>query len=634
MVRHIHQYGGTKISILDDTTEQWKPTTDQKIISEKIMKNLVSLRTIAPDSKCSMVLLGNLNPNGDIRKRSQIYPDETGAQFAVEERADRPEYVERGKIETGVVMKISLVTYSPQVVKWRRVVKETTTRKEIVREVKTQHTVAMRMLCGQKASDIIPDIFSDCFLTVDEFTTQLTVEPDDELTREIVEWIKTTARAKRECVIHIAFMDYVDGYDTFQEFYKTTQNNVELQLYTLYQAVAVILTLLLKGRIMSFDFHHRNLLTNGSKVMCLDLGRIYDFSDNSSHILNYLIQLVMKKFIETRYFIEYNKHFEAEAKAAAEAKAVTETDDAAEGNAAAEAKAVTEAKAAAEAPNAKKDAYRLEYRIAIKMGKNVDVASAQAKKVEDELDKTEKEAFKEIKLLYNLSYSEPELDARAWGLQTKGRSRTKVFNFFNVTNDKDLETKFSSDFKRLLQKPDDEVYGFSSLLPDDMRKFVYETLIFIAFIDGITNTCRYGVIDKSIQFSHVLRRVFHSINGDELFSNFDIFLSKFTIDYDEFCRLNPDLVVNMNIALDEISRRLADMLGACPSQHYHPSHFILPPDSSVLGEGEVVPLSRYGGSKRLRRRNSNKKRNHKSRNKQTRRRGRRNSTRRRVTRHH
>ena len=657
MVRHIHQYGGTKISIRDDTTEQWKPTTDRKIISEKIMKNLVSLRTIAPDSKCSMVLLGNLNPNGDIRKRSQIYPDETGAQFAVEERADRPEYVERGKIETGVVMKISLVTYSPQVVKWRRVVKKTTTRKEIVREVKTQHTVAMRMLCGQKASDIIPDIFSDCFLTVDEFTTQLTVEPDDELTREIVEWIKTTARA-RECVIHIAFMDYVDGYDTFQEFYKTTQNNVELQLYT-YQAVAVILTLLLKGRIMSFDFHHRNLLTNGSKVMCLDLGRIYDFSDNSSHILNYLIQLVMKKFIETRYFIEYNKHFEAEAKAvtegnavtetddAAEAKAVTETDDAAEGNAAAEAKAVTEGNAAAEAkavtegnaaaeaPNAKKDAYRLEYRIAIKMGKNVDVASAQAKKVEDELDKTEKEAFKEIKLLYNLIYSEPELDARAWGLQTKGRSRTKVFNFFNVTNDTDLKTKFSIDFDRLLKKSDAEVYGFSSLSPDDnKRKFVYETLIFIAFIDGITNTCRYEVIDKSIQFSHVLRRVFHSINGDELFSNFDIFLSKFTIDYDEFCRLNPDLVVNMNIALDEISRRLADMLGACPSQHYHPSHFILPPDSSVLGEGEVVPLSRYGGSKRLRRRNSNKKRNHKSRNKQTRRRRRRNSTRRRVTRHH
>jgi chemotaxis protein histidine kinase CheA len=381
--------------------------------------------------------------------------------------------------------------------------------------------------------------------------------------------------------------------------------------------------------------------------MCLDLGRIYDFSDNSSHILNYLIKLVMTEFIEKRYVIEYNnfKHFETVAKAAAEAKAVTETDDAAEAKAAAEANAVTEgnaaaeAKAAAEAPNAKKDAYRLEYRIAIKMDKNVDVASAQAKKVEDELYETEKKALNDTIDFFRPSKSGPEVHARAWGLQTKGRSRTKVFNFFNVTNDTDLKTKFSIDFKRLLQKPDDEVYGFSSLLSDDnKRKFVYETLIFIAFIDGITNTCRYGVIDKSIQFSHVLRRVFHSINGDELFSNFDIFLSKFTIDYDEFCRLNPDLVANMNIALDEISRRLAVMLGACPSRHYPPSYFILPPDSSVLGEVEVednvVPLSRYGGSKRLRRRNSNKKRNHKSRNKQTRRRRRRNSTRRRVTRHH
>jgi hypothetical protein len=552
MVRHIHQYGGTKISIQDDTTKQWMPTTDRTIISEKIMENLVLLRTIAPDSKCSMVLLGNLNPNGDIRKRSQIYQDETGAQFTLEERADRPEYVEQGKIETGVVIKISLVTRSRQAVNWRRVVKETTTRNEIAREVETQHTVAMRMLCGQKASDIIPDIFSDCFLTVDEFSKQLTVKPDDELTREIVEWIKTTARAKRECVIHIAFMDYVDGYDTFKSFYITTRDNVKLQLPTLYQAVAVILTLLLKGRIMSFDFHHRNLLTNGSKVMCLDLGRIYDFS--KADTLSVLIRCLEWLFLGSNG-IRYSKI---------------------------------------------------------------------------------------------------------------------IGTFFNVDfANTDLKTKFSIDFERLLKKPDDEVYGFSSLSPVDKRKFVYETLIFIAFIDGITNTCRYGVIDKSIQFSHVLRRVFHSINVDKLFSNFDIFLSKFTIDYDEFCRLNPDLVDNMNIALDEISRRLADMLGACPSRHYHPSHFDFSdhPAGSAL-EPVSVPASSsssaaaaaksndtgftpigltpvdggffkddpaglgFGGSKRLRRRNSNKKRNHKSRNKQTRRRRRRNSTRRRVTRHH
>lgn len=511
MVRHSRQYGGTKISIQNDTTKQWIPTTDRKIISKKIMKNLVSLITIAPDSKCSMVLLGKLNPDGDIRKRSQIYEDETGSQFTLEERADRLEYVELGKRDTGVVMKISLVTSPPQEVKWKRVVKETTTRNTIAREVEIQHTVAMRMLCGQQASDIIPDIFSDCFLTVDEFSKQLTVRPDNELTSEIVEWIKTTAR-RHSCDIHIAFMDYVDGYDTFKSFYTKTPH----QLPTLYQAVAVILILLLKGRIMSFDFHHRNLLTNGSKVMCLDLGRIYDFSNDTT--LGDL-KTCMNKFVDST---------------------------------------------------------------GIRYSKIIDT-------------------------------------------------------FFNVAfANTNLKTKFPIDFKRLLQKPDDEVYRFSSLSLDDKRKFVYETLIFIAFIDGITNTCRYGLIDKSIQFSHVLRRVFHSINGDALFRNFDTFLSTFTIDYDEFCRLNPVLVDNMNIALDQISGRLAVMLGECPSQHYHPSYFILPPVSSVSGEGEgkVSSLTRYGGSKRLRRRNSNKKRKHKSRNKQTRRRRRRNSTRRRVTRHH
>jgi hypothetical protein len=453
-------------------------------------------------------------------------------------------------------MKISLVTSSPQVVNWNDDVKKTTTINTIAREVETQHTVAMRMLCGQKASDIIPDIFSDCFLTVDEFTTQLKVQPDDELTREIVEWIKTTARAKRECVIHIAFMDYVDGYDTFTSFYTQT-STLAHQLPTLYQAVAVILTLLLKGRIMSYDFIKSNLLVKDSKVMCLDLGRIYDFSkaDTLSVLKKHMNQFVG-------------------------------------------------------------------------------------------------------------SY---------------GKRNSKIFDrFFNVAQVKEnIDIKVSNVYERLLKKTDDEVYGFSSLSLDDKHKFVYETLIFIAFIDGITNKVEYGLYisdNNTIMFSHVLRRVFRSINGDALFGNFDRFLSTFTIDYDEFCTLNRGLVHNINIALDQISGRLAVMLGECPSQHYPPSYFdfsvhpagsasepvSVPASSSAsaataaaksndtgftqlgpkLTDGGFFPDDPaglgFGGSKRLRRRNSNKKRKHKSRNKQThrRRRRRRNSTRRRVTRHH
>jgi hypothetical protein len=555
MIRHSRQYGGTKISIQDDTTKQWIPTTDREFISRKIMENLVLLRTIAPDTKCSMVLLGELNPDGVIRKRSQIYrDDETRTQFTLEERADRQENVEQGRRDTGVVMKISLVTEHSRIVKWSDVNKKTTTtRDKITREVETQHMVAMRMLCGQKASDIIPDIFSDCFLTVEEFNTQLTIQPQDELTRRIVEWIKTTATdiAKSGfCDIHIAFMDYVDGYDTFKSFYKKT-HTLKDQLPTLYQAVAVILTLLLKGRIMSYDFHHCNLLTIGSKVMCLDLGRIYDFSKDETFgvLKNCMNSLVDSHGI--RYLKTFNTFF------------------------------------------------------------NVDVGIA------------------------------------------------------------DLNINFSKGFERLLKKPDDEVYGFSSLSLVDKRKFVYDTLIFLAFIDGITNKVKYGLFhdNNSIQFSHVLRRVFYFIDGDP-FTDFNKFLSKFTIDYDKDCVKfnipNTKLVENINTALDQISERLADMLGECPLQHYHPSHFdfldphavsVPKPVSGPASAAEsndkdfikIYPTSDagffandpagegyYGGSKRLRRRNSNKKRKHKSRNKQTHRhrRRRRNSIRRRVTRHH
>ena len=473
MGRRKQQYGGTKISILDNTTQpqRWIPTIDPAIISQGIINNLEKVRTIAADTKCSVVLLGVLNPNSPIRIRSQIYKDETLQRFTLEERVNRLENVEQGRIDRNVVMKISLVTPRSKKVKWKDMIKVTTTKPEITREVKTQHTVALRMLCGQTASDIIPDIFSECYLTDEEFTSQFTVQPTDDETIEVVKWIITTAK-ENSCHIHIAFMNYVDEYYTFKDFYETSQlssgserqvDNLELQLPVLYQAVAVILTLLLKGKIMSYDFHRRNLLTNGSKVMCLDLGRVYDFSeDGPKHeLMNFIL------FIHTN-------------------------------------------------------------------------------------------------------------------------TKNKIVKFFNFNLDEDLAIKFTSDFNRILKKTDDEVYGFLGLLLQEKRKFVYETLIFLAFIDGITNISKYKTEHmNSIQFSHVLKRVFHNINGEAVFTNFNTFLKTFTIDYD---RLNPDLAANMNIALDEISRRLAGMLGECPQeQRYPPSYFDLASNTEPVSE--PVPKS-------------------------------------------
>ena len=533
MGRRKQQYGGMKISIQDNTTQpqRWIPTIDPDKISQGIITNLETVRTIAADSTCSMVLLGVLNPDGPIRIRSQIYKeDDSGQRFPLEERVNRLENVERGKIDTNVVMKISLVTSGDKTVRWKEMKKVTTTKPEITREVITQHTVALRMLCGQTASDIIPDIFSECYLTDKEFTSQFTVQPTDDETREVVNWIKETAK-ENSCHIHIAFMNYVDGYDTFKNFYKKTQrsppplplslphsshppssvserqvNNLELQLPVSYQAVAVILTLLLKGKIMSYDFHRRNLLTNGSEVMCLDLGRVYDFSEDRPK--RDLMNFIMK---------------------------------------------------------------------------------------------------------FNFDNGTLEIN-----------------HFFNLEEKEDLFSKFEGYFNGLLKKTDDEVYGFLGLSLQAQRKFVYETLIFLAFIDGITNMNNYPEMQQNtIQFSHVLKRVFHNIYRQAVFTNFKTFLSKFTIDYD---RLNPDLAANMNIALDQISTRLAGMLGECPQEHrYPPSYFDLATNTETVPESVALspvstsglihfgshgswfledPTSGFGGTKR-RRCSSKKKRKHK-----------------------
>lgn len=519
MGRRKQQYGGMKISILDNTTQpqRWIPTIDPAKISQGIITNLETVRTIASNSSCSMVLLGVLNPDSSpIRIRSQIYKDDSEQQFPLEERVNRLENVEQGRIDRNVVMKISLVTSEDNKVKvnWKGMKKVTTTKPEITREVITQHTVALRMLCGQTASDIIPDIFSECYLTDEQFT----VQPTDDETREVVEWIKETAK-RYNCHIHIAFMNYVDGYDTFKNFYEKTQrssgserqvDNLELQLPVLYQAVAVILTLLLKGKIMSYDFHRRNLLTNGSKVMCLDLGRVYDFS-------------------------------------------------------------------------------------------------------KDGLDRDL------MNFIMNFRFDKGTLG---------------INHFFNLEVKDNLYLKFEDYFNRILKKTDDEVYGFLGLSLQEKRKFVYDTLIFLAFIDGITNMMKYNVThNNTIQFSHVLKRVFHNINRQAVFTNFIIFLQTFTIDYD---RLNPELRDNMNIALDQISTRLAGMLGECPQeQRYPPSYFDLASNTETVPEPVTTsvtlssvstpglipfgshgglfpedPSSGFGGTKR-RRCSSKKKRKHK-----------------------
>lgn len=307
MGRHTHQYGGTKMSIKDETRNRWVTSNDDNQISMAILMNLCSLKLVSSSSLCSMVLVGMLNPNGNIKKRSQIYQEDGTLNDAIK-RAKRPRFENEGKIEPDVCLKISLVGPTNKqdgMIPWsepgktKKIMKKITTRDEIVNEVETQKDVALSMLCGENASDIIPDILSQCMMTASEFTRTkqiIYVNSDsysaagaagaaatvpgssssiDQQTRTVVEWLDRTANTKN-LYVHITFMDYIEGFTTVKEFFHSKPPPRDLKIQEIScKALAVILILLFKGRIMSWDFHSSNLLTNGTNVKGIDLGRVY-----------------------------------------------------------------------------------------------------------------------------------------------------------------------------------------------------------------------------------------------------------------------------------------------------------------------------------------------------------------------
>jgi hypothetical protein len=305
MGRHKYQYGGAKLSVKENKgqpTERWI-TADPDIISDKILENLCSLQVVSSSSLCSMVLVGMLNPNGDIQKRSQIYRED-GTLLSVKERADRERYVNIGRLEPYVCMKISLVRINssqPSSVKWienlkeggsKEIKKNVTKIKEAIEEVVTQRNTALSLLCGENASDMIPDILQQAYMDDTNFSTKIehiytnsheyaksnnTPEITPE-TKRVVSWIIESSRTKGY-MIHIAFMDYIDGFMTLRDFFDLNQQP-EIQFAISCEAAVVIMILLLKGRIMSWDFHLRNLLTNGKLVKGLDLGRVYELGSS------------------------------------------------------------------------------------------------------------------------------------------------------------------------------------------------------------------------------------------------------------------------------------------------------------------------------------------------------------------
>ena len=515
--RDKHQYGGTKTSILENKgtpTERWVPTADPEIISRGIITNLHSLKVVSSGSLCSMVLVGILDPHGDIQIRSQIYHSD-GTLATPRERANRARNVREGKLESYVCMKISLIReYEDQPTRllWKEpastvggseldIHKRVETQDDVEREAASQRNVALQMLCGENASDTIPDILATCYLDHFSFSNIIAnissksrkYSAIDDKTVKVLNWIKSSAIRnssdirKNNLIIHIAFMDYIEGFVTVRDFFDSNPDPAK-QLAVSYEAAAVILILLLKGRIMSWDFHSSNLLTNGIHGKGLDLGRIYNFglSKDRDTINDY----VSSTFISKR--------------------------------------------------------------------------------------------------------GDPGLQA--------------LLHFFNITERISTKTpqepdlsRFSDDYKRILVDLPDRAYEFPSFSVEEKRKSVYEALMMIAFIDGITNDCRYN--GNRIQVYHILRRVFHdapdfTTRDTGLFSNFGKFLNHFTIDYDVFVRQqagNGPVVADMNNALDEICRRLEPKLVPCSlPKRQNAASFMLPVDPSYDSEAEEEIYSPKG----------------------------------------
>ena len=81
------------------------------------------------------------------------------------------------------------------------------------------------LLCGENASDIMPDGIAACVLTPLQFSIYVTAiktkstEGFDDETQRVIDWIINSATTN-SYNIHIAFMDFLEGFDTLSNFFR------------------------------------------------------------------------------------------------------------------------------------------------------------------------------------------------------------------------------------------------------------------------------------------------------------------------------------------------------------------------------------------------------------------------------
>jgi hypothetical protein len=448
--RRNRQNGGTKISkrifAFTSKSTDWKPITDYKSISSLLLTNFVSIKKVSSESMCSMILVGMLNPDGNVKLRSQIYSAER-RRFSPKDRADRPRLVNEGLEQPHVCMKISLVKTDKSTVErveWeetstKKIRKVVTTVDEANNELEEQKEMYSELLCGRDAFDIIPDGIASVVITPDMFYRYVTAlkirsEKFDDETIKVLDWIINSAKT-HNLHIHIAFMDYLEGFNTLSNFFEGNKDP-DAQATISCKAAAVVLELLLKCSSASWDLHSGNILTDGTDVKIIDFGRTYHFEFDKSKLEDYL---------------------------------------------------------------------------------------------------------------YNVLYS------------VYPKYHDGLLHFFQITDLlTELEDRFDNDYIRILETFPYNKYNFSSLPPNTKRKQIYESLIFLAFIDSMTKKSKYE--KDGFQCSSIMIRVFHN---ETAFTNLDEFLNYFTLDYDVFLREQPGVVDELNESLDKICDFLEPTLVPC-----------------------------------------------------------------------
>lgn len=450
------QSGGTKTSTLtvfDQDKQHWIPMDNHIEISRLILRNSNSLELVSSSSVCSMIIKCSINPHGNVKIRSQIY-HEDGSLLTPETRADRPRFVDIGKEHAHVCMKISLVTTPSSTVtrvEWdetstRTIRKVVTTVEEANKELEEQMRIHKELLCGENASDIMPDGIAACVLTPREFSIYVTAiklkspEGIDVKTKRVIDWIIHSATTNRYN-IHIAFIDFLEGFDTLANFFRNNPNT-DIQRNISYKTAGVILMLLVKTVSASSDYHSGNGMTDGTNSKAVDYGRIYRFDDSRS---KYELDQYCSNLWEDEEYDDELKHF---------------------------------------------------------------------------------------------------------------------FNIVNIEEKSSLLKVFRTYYEKLLITFPKNKYKFSKLDKVEKRKYIYESLIFLAFIDSITKKFKYET--DGFQCSEIMKRVFHN---ETAFVNLDNFLMYFKLDYElfltELTTKQPSYIAELNNVLDTISAFLEPMLIPC-----------------------------------------------------------------------